>query len=98
MDGGGDMERNDKQIMTPHQLMMQDRQLLEMTGVSDVDSFDETTVLAYTSMGELTIRGGGLHIKRLDLECGALSVEGNIRALEYTDAHKNGGFFGRLFR
>ncbi len=92
------MERNDKQTATPHQLIMQNRQVLEMTGVSDVDSFDETTVLAYTSMGRLTIRGGGLHIKRLDLECGALTVEGNICALEYTDTHKNGGFFGRLFR
>lgn len=98
MDGGGNVERNDKQMMAPHQLIMQDRQVLEMTGVSDVDSFDETTVLAYTSMGELTIRGGGLHIKRLDLESGALSVEGNIRTLEYTEMRKNGGFFGRLFR
>lgn len=92
------MERNDKQMTIPHQLIMQERQQLELTGVSDVDSFDETTVLAYTSLGELTVRGSNLHIRRLDLESGALSVEGNIRALEYADNHKNGGFFGRLFR
>ena len=92
------MERNDKQGTMPHQLILQDRQQAELTGVSDVDSFDETAVIAYTSLGELTIRGSGLHIKRLDLESGALSVEGNIRQLEYTDSHRNGGFFGRLLR
>lgn len=92
------MERNEKQANMPHQLILQDRQQAEMTGVSDVDSFDETTVIAYTSLGELTIHGSGLHIKRLDLECGLLSVEGSVRSLEYTDNHKGGGFFSRLFR
>ncbi len=92
------MERSEKLPMMPHQLILQERQQAELTGVSDVDSFDETAVIAYTSLGELIIRGTGLHIKRLDLECGVLSVEGNIRALEYTDNRKNGGFFGRLFR
>ncbi len=92
------MERNDKQVRLPHQLIMQERQQVELTGVSDVDSFDETTVLAFTSLGELTIRGSGLHIRHLDLESGALSVEGEVRSLEYADNRKNGGFFGRLFR
>ncbi len=92
------MERNDRQTALPHQLIMQDRQLVEMTGVSDVDSFDETAVIAYTSLGELTLRGSELHVKRLDLECGVLSVEGHIRQLEYTENHKSGGLFGRLLR
>lgn len=92
------MERNDKLTTMPHQLIMQERQQLELTGVSDVDSFDETTVLAYTSLGELTIRGGSLHIRRLDLGSGSLSVEGNICSLEYAESRKKGGFFARLFR
>lgn len=96
--GGNAMEQKDKQVSMPHQLILQDRQRAELTGVSDVDSFDETAVIAYTSLGELTIRGSGLHINRLDLECGVLSVDGNIRQLEYADGRKGGGFFGRLLR
>ncbi len=92
------MERNDKQNRLPHQLIMQERQQVELTGVSDVDSFDDTTVLVFTSLGDLTIRGIGLHIRHLDLESGTLSVEGEVRSFEYTDNHKNGGFFSRLFR
>ncbi len=92
------MDRNDRQPLMPHQLIMQERQQAELTGVSDVDSFDETTVIAYTSLGELNIHGSGLHIKRLDLESGILSVEGTIQGLEYSDIRKNRGFLGRLFR
>jgi len=90
---------NEKKIAPqPHQLILQDRKALEMTGVSDVDSFDESTVIAYTSLGELTIRGRGLHICRLDLEGGSLSLEGQIDTLCYSDQKRAGGFFGRLLR
>lgn len=92
------MDRNEAKATIPHQLILQDRLQAELTGVSDVDSFDETTVIAYTPIGELTIRGNALHIKRLDLECGILTVEGHIEALQYADTHKHSGFFGRLFR
>ena len=93
------MERNDKTAHAmPHQLIMQDRKLLELTGVSDVDSFDENTVTAYTSLGELTVRGRGLHIRQLNLEGGSLSLEGQVDSLTYSDTTRSGGFFGRLFR
>ena len=92
------MERNDKTMTMPHQLILQDRRQLDLTGISDVDSFDDTTVVAYTSLGELTIRGNALHVKRLDLECGALSVEGQIDTLVYAESRKGSGFLGRLFR
>ena len=41
----------------PHNLILEDRKKLRMTGVTDVDSFDESTVLAYTCAGELTVTG-----------------------------------------
>ena len=90
------VERNTQPL--PHQLIMQDRKQIEVTGVSDVDSFDENTVTAYTSLGELLIRGKGLHIRQLNLETGSLSVEGQIESLTYSEAVRTGGFFGRLFR
>ena len=92
------MERNEKNASArPHQLILQDRGQLEMTGVSDVDSFDETEIRAYTALGELTVRGQGLHIRHLDLESGLLSVDGQVDILSYSDVTR-GGFFGRLLR
>lgn len=83
----------------PHNLVLEDRRMLTVSGVSDVDSFDEETVIVFTDLGELTIRGSNLHINRLSVEVGELTVEGNISALIYSeDTRKSGGFFSRVFR
>ena len=78
-------------------MILQDRKTLEMTGVLDVGNFDETTITVYTSLGALKVSGGELHIQNLNLDTGALSVEGNIEALSYEEMTK-GGLWSRLFR
>lgn len=83
----------------PHNLVLEDRRILTVSGVSDVDSFDEETVVVFTDLGELTVRGTNLHINRLSVEVGELTVEGNIAALIYSDeTPKSGGFFSKVFR
>ena len=90
----------DKKLSTmPHNAVLEDRRLLTVSGVSDVDSFDEETVVVFTDLGELTVRGSNLHINRVSIEVVELTVEGNISALVYSDeAPKSGGFFSRVFR
>ena len=80
-------------------VLLKDRAMLEIDGVSDVVSFDEGVVLLRTVQGAMTVEGEGLHISRLDLEKGLLTVEGKIGGLFYTTetgAGKKGGFFSRL--
>lgn len=92
------MERREKETMpVPHQLILQDRTRLELSGVTEVDSFDENLVQCRTSLGVLSIRGNNLHVYRLDIDGTSLSVEGRIESLTYTDVRK-GGLFGRLLR
>lgn len=93
------MPEERKTMSMPHSLVLEDRKLLTVSGVSDVDSFDEETVVVFTDLGELTVRGSNLHINRLSVEVGELTVEGNIAALIYSDEMpKSGGFFSRVFR
>ena len=67
--------------------------------ILDVDSFDEEMVVVYTELGELTVRGSGLHINKIDVEAGELSLEGQIDSLSYADQPAaRGGFFARMFR
>ncbi|MCR4925905.1 MAG: sporulation protein YabP [Clostridiales bacterium] len=86
-------------ISMPHNLILEDRHSLSVSGVNDVDSFDEQTIVAYTDKGELTVRGSSLHINRLSVETGELTVEGDIVSLTYADEQpKSAGFFSKVFR
>ncbi len=90
---------DEKRIKMPHNLVMEDRRTLSITGVSDVDSFDESTIIVFTDLGELTVRGEDLHIKNLNIEAGEVSLDGSISSLTYSDnAAKQTGFFSRVFR
>lgn len=89
----------EKIIGREHRVEMDSRRTLNITGVTDIDSFDEQTVAVFTDVGELVVRGNSLHIGRIDVDSGELSLDGEIDSLEYTDnVIARGGFFGRLFR
>lgn len=93
------MTETKDRITMPHSLIMKDRNELSLTGVTDVDSFDDTSIVAYTNCGELTINGTELHISSLNIDNGELSVDGNISSLVYLDNKpKATGFFGKVFR
>jgi sporulation protein YabP len=78
---------------------MENRRRLTITGVMDIDSFDENTVIVFTDLGELTIKGASLHINRIDVETGDLLMEGDVEQLYYTDNHpRKGSLFSKLFR
>lgn len=82
-----------------HSLNMESRERLTVTGVKDVESFDETVIVALTCCGELTVNGTQLHISSLNIDNGQLSVEGKISSLLYADrAEKSSGIFGKLFK
>lgn len=80
---GGRME--EKQVLSSHKLVMQNRQSMSVTGVLDVIAFDLKEILLETSQGMLTIKGNDLHINRLSVEKGDLDVEGKVDALLYSD-------------
>ena len=83
----------------PHSLVLEERKKLTVSGVSDVDNFDEEEIDAYTDIGELIIRGDSLKISHLNTETGELSVEGNISSLSYAgDQPKQSGFLSRLLK
>ena len=86
-------------VKLPHSLILENRKSLTVTGVSDIDSFDEQSVVAYTDLGELTIRGRNLHINKLSLEVGELTLDGEVSSMTYTDNQSNNvGFLSKLFR
>ena len=85
--------------LPPHTVVLRERREMTVTGVRDVDSFDEETIVAFTDLGTLTIKGVGLHINKIDVESGDPDLEGEIYLLSYADDQPaRGGFFARLLR
>lgn len=68
-----------------HQLMLVDREELNVDGVASLGSYDEKEVVMETERGILTIKGEGLNIKQLNLEQGNIIIEGTIKGMNYED-------------
>ncbi len=86
--------------MPVHNIILESRSKLSVSGVTDVDRFDENTVLLYTSMGELTVCGTDLHVNDLSVDSGEMNIEGEIRSIVYgdPDRHSPLSFLGKIFR
>lgn len=83
-----------------HNIILENRKSLSISGVTDVDSFDEKTIRLYTELGELTLQGRDLHIDAMSVETGNMTVSGDIWSMVYGDKDRKGpvSALGRLFR
>lgn len=85
----------DERIALPHKLTLSERKKLTMTGVTEVVSFDDTSVVLHTGLGTLVIQGNDLQLKTLTLDGGQVAVEGTVSALIY-EQPRQGGWLRRL--
>ena len=83
----------------PHRVTLDGRERLTVSGVEDVDRFDESEIVMNTAEGVLVVSGENLHIDKLSLDGGELHVDGRVDALSYEDAgiSRGGGLLSRLF-
>lgn len=83
-------------------LILENREKLSVSGVLDVESFNDESVIIETELGILIVRGEDLHINKLNLDNSELNIEGDIISCEYSDREgsksKGGGFFGKMFK
>ena len=78
----------DKNIM--QNILLESREKLTISGVSDVLSFDDQIVIVETELGLLTIKGENLKINKLNIDTSDFSLNGHISSLAYSE----GGFEG----
>lgn len=77
-------------------LILESRKNLSVSGVEEVDGFDEGFVRMYTCLGALTVRGTGLRIENLSIETGELTVTGEIAEIVYEEKHSGSSWIKRL--
>lgn len=82
-----------------HDISVKGRKLVEVSGVSSVESFDVHEFTLTTSAGPLQIQGANLHMKHLDLGSGVVVIEGTVDSIAYVSERNNKKrLTGRLFR
>ena len=81
----------------PQNLILENRRRLSVSGVAEVDSFDDSFVRLQTSMGCLTVRGEELKIESLSVETGDMLLSGKIGELIYEELPVRSGLLSRLF-
>ncbi len=68
-------------------VLITDRNTIELTGIKDVESFDEYTIVLKVDGGSLTVEGEALKIGTLDLEKGKVTATGLVCSVYYSDTN-----------
>ena len=82
-------------------IILENRNRLNVTGVVDVLNFDEQVITAVTELGILIVKGADLHLNQFSLDTTELSIGGEINSLQYSDKHsgkKGESLFGKIFK
>ena len=92
----------DEKLGLSHKVELYNREKGTLTGILDVISFDENTIVLDTDMGVLTIKGNDLHVSRLTLEKGEIDLDGRADSLIYSsnESYQKAGqsLLSRLFK
>ena len=74
-------------------IVLENREKLNVSGVNDVLSFDDQVVMIDTELGLLTVKGENIRINKLSLDTSEVIVDGEISSLTYSPKgpEKNGG-------
>lgn len=91
--------KNTKQ-QTGHIIYIDNRQKVDITGVTTIITFNEENIILSTIMGGLNIKGKNLKVNKLNVDTGDMSIEGEILSITYTakDASKKENMLKKLFK
>ncbi len=82
-------------------IILENREKLNITGVLDVLSFDDQIVILETELGLLTVKGENLRINKLSLDTSEVTIDGEIYQLAYSEKNsieKGGGLLNKIFK
>lgn len=69
-----------------------------VTGVVNVDSFDEKEVELRLATSSLTLKGSGFKLDEMEVKSGILSLQGKLSSLNYHEKAEKMGLVKRLFK
>lgn len=81
-----------------HKVELDHLHAMSVTGVEDVPTFTDKTVVIRLKGETLTVSGQNLAVRNLDVTEGKLQIEGQVNALKYSAQTSPTSFAKRIFK
>ena len=92
-----DDKKND--IKSAHCVVINQRENVKISGIVDVESFDESEIVLYTSEGGIILIGEDFKINKLSVDTGEVEIEGYLNEIKYTNSIQScGNFWSKIFK
>jgi sporulation protein YabP len=91
----------EKQNLVTQDVKIYSRNLIELSGINKIVSFNDEEFLLESSLGNIDIKGTGLEIIKLDTGDGNVKIKGTLNSLMYFDEKiktKEESFISKLFK
>lgn len=93
------MEDKRNELSKPHSITVNERESITITGVEEVENFDEREIVLFTERGNLVLEGEDFKINTLSVESGDMEISGFLVNLRYSEnAKSGGGFWAKIFK
>lgn len=86
---------------TVHNMILENRNKLTVSGVTEVESFHEEKIVLITTEGKMTVTGKGMRIKQLHVETGDVLIFGQVDTMAYMTAQtqdEKSGWLAKLLK
>lgn len=89
-----------KVVFKNQNILIEDRSRVTITGVEQVESFNDNSIVLKTVKGGMIIKGEGLNVGKLNLEDGNVKIDGIINGITYSDKDysQKGNIIGKIFK
>lgn len=84
-----------------HEIKITDRNIISLTGINKISSFDDQEFLMESNMGIILLKGEGLEIVKLDTHDGNVKIKGKLISFAYIEnvkKNKEESIISKLFK
>lgn len=98
MESGSNVVNDNRKVVKDHKVIIDNRRKITLTGITKALSANATNVLLQQNQSKILVNGTNLHLSKLDVEQGAVEIEGEINGVKYLNNSSPEGFFKRIFK
>lgn len=84
-------------IKSPHSLKYENNRIF-VTGVNNLDSFDNNVIIARLNDKTMVLKGENLNVEDLNIKSGNMMIAGTINSLAYHNKLEKLSFIKRIFK